>query len=648
MGARVSNIFAARPHGVALALLALIFVSLNLFSNLTLRNARLDLTENGLFTLSDGTRNIVAGLQEPVRLKFYYSRSIAANQPGLRVEAQRVRDMLEEITMASDGMVQLEIIDPEPFSEAEDQAVGQGLVARPVAEGEVVYFGLVGTNLVDNVEIIPYFATERQQYLEYDVARLLHNLARPQKPVLGIISNLPLDTGAGGIMAAMRGQSQPFLIYAELADRFAIEFIAPDSVKIPKRVDVLLLAHPRPLSDIQTYAVDQFVMRGGRVIAFLDPQSEVSLTAGPNGEPLRGYTEQSNMPLLMRQWGVRMLSDMIVADRKRAQRVAAGRDARRALTDYILWMGLGPSEMNGDDPVTGNIDRLNIGTVGALQPLEGASTDFTPLVTSSDEAGLMTRDYVLSAPTPDALQRRFAVGEAPYTIAARLAGPIVSAFDGPPESETEKGERAKPQDHKDSTQAANIIVFADSDFFDDRFWVSEQNYLGQRFGVPIADNGKFLLNAVENLMGSNDLISLRGREKAARPFTRIEDLRRVAETEYLAEQQNLVARIEAAQAELDRLEQGAQLAEADKAASAYRAELLQARKALRRVQGDLRRDIEALESRLTWANIIIMPLMISVLAVILAWRQRRRRLATQKAGGLIVDETTGGQKQGAG
>jgi ABC-type uncharacterized transport system involved in gliding motility auxiliary subunit len=631
------------PHGLALVLLAVIFVSLNVFSNLSLRAARLDLTQNNLFTLSQGTLNILARVEEPVTLKFYYSQDIAADQPKVQIFAQRVRDMLEEMATHADGRLLLEIIDPEPFSENEDQAVAQGLVARPIQDGDVIYFGLVGTNRVDSLEVIPYFADERQQYLEYDLARLIHNLSQPKKPVLGVISNLPLDTGAGGMMAAMRGQSQPFLIYAELTDRFEVEFIGLDTIKIPKRVDVLLLAHPRPPSDLQAYAIDQFVMRGGRVIAFVDPQSEVSLTAGPNGEPLRGYTQQSNLARLMQQWGVVMDDKVILADRKRAQRVSAGRDARRALTDYILWMGYGAEEMNADDPVTANIDRLNLGTVGVLRATENATTAMVTLLRSSDEAGLMTRDYVLSAPTPDALQRRFVPGEAPYTIAARLSGQVRTAFaEGPPETGNKKGERAKTRDHLAQNDNANIIVFADTDFFDDRFWVSEQNYLGQRFGVPIADNGKFLLNAVENLMGSDDLISLRGRERVARPFTRVEDLRRAAEKSYLDEEENLIARIEVAQKELDQLEKtGATLGDAQAAAKTHRAELLSARKSLRRVQGDLRRDIEVLESWVTCINIIAVPLLVGLAALGLAYRQRRRRLATQKAGGLIVE------KQGA-
>ena len=614
------------------------------------RSARLDLTENALFTLSPGTRNILAKLDEPVALKFYYSQEQAADSPSVRLLAGRVRDMLEEMVNAANGRLTLEIIDPAPFSEAEDRAVARGLVARPAGNGAAIYFGLVGTNLVDNVEVIAWFAEERQQYLEYDLARLIHNLAQAEKPVLGIVSNLPLDTGAGGVMAAMRGQSQPFLIYAELTDRFEVMFIPADTVRIPGKVDVILLAHPRPLTDIQAYAIDQFVMRGGRVIAFIDPQSEVSLTAGPNGEPLRGYTEQSNLPRLMRQWGVQMSDTLIVADRKAAQRVATGRDARRVLADYILWMAYGPAQMNGDDLITANIDRLNIGTVGALEHLPGATTAWRPLVSSSDEAMLMTRDYVLTAPTPDDLLRRFAIGEAPYTIAARLSGQVDTAFpDGPPDMENTNKQRAKPDRHVNSTAQANIVIFADSDFFDDRFWVSEQNYLGQRFGVPIADNGKFLLNAVENLMGSNDLISLRGRERIARPFTRIEALRKTAEANYLAEEEALLMRIEAAQSELDNLEQGgARLVDAEAANSRVREELLSARKALRKVQGDLRRDIDQLEARLTWLNIAVMPVLVGLGAMLLGLRQRKRRLATQQAGGLLIAATKpDNQKRGA-
>lgn len=618
-----------RQLAIWIGLLLTLFVCLNLSSSLLLRQARLDLTQNKLYTLSAGSHEILQNISEPIALSFYYSQGINADYPALRQYAQRVRDMLDELVNASNGQLSLTIIDPEPFSEEEDMAVKRGLVGRPLASGELVYFGLIGTNMVDDMQVIPIFPQERAQYLEYDLVRLIDNLNKPRRPVLGVLSNLPLDTGAGGLLLAMRGQSQPFLIYSELVDRFEVEFLNPKMTSIPSRVDVLLIAHPRPMADAQLYAVDQFVMRGGRVIAFIDPHSEVSLTAGPNGEPLPGYSEQSNMDRLMRQWGVQMDDHWVLADRKFAQRVATGRDARRRLVDYVLWMGYGPDAFTTTDVVLSNIDLINIGSPGILTPLEEARTVFTPLVQSSAEAMKVARMRVAEGPDPDRLVREFVEDGVNHVIAARLSGSVDTAFPNGAPDEAYDGPA-----HLQSVSDANIIIFADSDFFDDRFWTTEQNYLGQRFAVPMADNAKFLLNAVENMMGSDALISLRGRERVSPNFTRVSQLRRRAEEQFLAEEQALQDRVAAAQSELNRLEQTAALGDsAQSVMQRYRLELQEARKALRRVEGDLRRDIERLGTIMRWMNIALMPVIVLLLSFGLMLVRRRNRARTQQAGG---------------
>ena len=625
----------------ALVLLGVLFFSLNLFSNTVFRSAQIDLTENSRFTLSDGSRRILAGLEEPITLRFFYSEGLTADYPRIRTFAGRVRDLLEELRDEADGNIVLEVIDPEPFSRDEDRVMGLGLKGAPTTEGEVIYFGLAGSNLVDGLEVVPFFTEEREEYLEYDLVRLISALSAPDKPRLGVVTNLPLDTGAGGLMAAMRGQSQSFMIYEELRGRFEIEFLEQDFVSVPSSVDVLMIAHPKPLNDRTLYAVDQFVMRGGRVLAFIDPHSEVSLTAGPDGRPVQGYTETSDLGPLMAAWGVSMDPDMVIGDRGRAQRVRAGLDVRRQLADYIIWLAVKSEDMNQDDVVTADIDQLNLGTVGALEPVAGATTTFLPLVRSSADSSLLELDYVKTGPTPDALLRGFEPTDGSYVISARLSGTVRSAFpDGPPpapeDQEVAPGEEQDPEAHLRETEgAANIILFADSEIFDDRFWVQTQNYQGQRVAAPIADNAKFVLSAVENLMGSNDLISLRAREKAHRPFVAVETLRRDAEARFLAEQEALQAKISDTEARLADLQAqagqlsagGRALMSAEQAAeiTRFRTVLAESRAALREVQRRLRSDIDRLGNWVRFINVLAMPLFLSVIAIgVLVVRQRKR------------------------
>ncbi|MGV8997750.1 MAG: GldG family protein [Parvibaculaceae bacterium] len=618
-----------------LVLLAVFFLSLNLFSNIVFRSAQIDLTDNQLFTLSKGTENVLAKIDEPITLKFFFSESLANEYPQIRTYSGRVRDLLQEIRDRSHGKVQLEVIDPAPYSGDEDLAMSLGLKGARTTEGDIIYFGLVGTNLADGIEQIPFFADERQQYLEYDVTRLIQNLSRPKKPVLGIVTNLPMDTGAGGLMEAMRGQSKPYMIYEELRDRFEINFLEQNFVRVPSDVDVLLIAHPRPLNEATLYAIDQFVMRGGRVLASVDPHSEVSLTAGSDGTPVQGFTEASNLEPLLKSWGVAFDPNHIIGDRKQAMQVATGLDARRQTSDYVLWLTVPRDDMDHNDIVTANIDHLNLATVGEFSAIKDATTTFTPLFWSSDDSEVYELPFVKSGPTPDALLEDFKPSGARHIFAARVSGPLKSAFAAAPaiQADTDASKRSDSLEKPEAYQAqskkdANIIVIADSDLFDDRFWVQTQDYDGQRVAKPIADNAQFILSAIDNLMGSDDLISLRARERADHPFVVVDNLRKEADRHFLAEQQRLTAKIAETEQRLTALQTSTgeePSANAQAEAATFRADLLKSRKALRDVQRNLRLDIDTLASRVRFANVALMPILLGFVAVGVALLRHRRR-----------------------
>ncbi len=627
----------------SIALGAVVFLGANTAANVWFRSARLDLTENGLYTLSDGTRNILKNLSEPITLRFYFSQDVAANFPTVRAYAERVRDLLAEYKSLAGGTLIVEEIDPAPSSEAEDHAVALGLQGAPTQGGEAIYMGLSGTNMADGQETVPFFQMEREAYLEYDLTSLISRLAEAKKPTLGLVTNLPLDTGPGGLLASMQGTSQPFVIYSQLMQIFQLQPLEQDFAVVPSEIDTLMIAHPKALSQQTLYAIDQFVMRGGRVIAFVDPISEISqLQSQESGQPVQGATFKSDLWLL-KSWGVAYNPDEVVLDRTRAQKVQYGGNAARPIVAYPVWLGLTGdndpkvSDFDKADLVTGSLGKVNLASVGHFTQADGATTAFTPLIRSSDDAMLYSAEMLNVQSDPDELIRQFLPTGERYTIAARLSGPLKSAFpEAPPPVETE-GQIPPPLPaYIGETKDANIIVVADSDIFDDRFWVQPQQQGDQTMAVPIADNLAFVAGAAENMLGSNDLISLRTRATSDRPFTVVEDMRKAADTRFLREEQDLNARIAETQEKLAALSKPAangdataltaeQQAEIEK----FRAELTETRARLREVQRGLRSGIESLGARLALFNIAAVPLLLIAVAIVIAVSRRNRMARAQ-------------------
>lgn len=626
--------------GLALALIAALFLVVNLIAQVGGGGMRLDLTERQLYTLAPGTRAILGKLDEPVTFRLFYSATLSNQFPAIKTFAGRVTELLDAFHRASGGKVRVEIIDPISYTTTEDEAVAAGIQGNDTPSGESFYFGLVGTGPIGGREVIPVITPDRESFLEYDFARMIVSLTAEAKPVLGVISSLPLDTGFGGPMAALRGQSFPFAVYSQLAELYDVRQMAPDFVEIGSHIDLLLIAHPQRLSAQQHYAIDQYVLGGGKAVVILDPNAEVAMQGARQGAPPPQTV--STLDPLAAAWGFKIDPEKVVGDGDLATKVTVA--GNRRPMDYLVWIRAGKAQMNAADIVSGDLSQVMFATPGAIEKLDGATTTIEPLITTTANAGTFSPITVRMTGNPDDLAKQFKPEGHPFTLAARVSGQARTAFpDGPPQvGETEQPNPTKPGEApafgaRERAQVkegpVNLIVIADADVLDDRLWVEANGQGAQRQLVPVADNGNLIVNAVENLAGSSDLIGIRGRGPASRPFTVIADLKKAAEQKFLARSQELQAKLQATEAKIQELRAGGGRqagaivsAETEKALADARAEVAATRRQIRDVQRSLDLDIDRLEANLRFVNIGFVPLLVAAFALALSLvRQRRRR-----------------------
>ncbi len=611
---------ASRRRLIRLAFLGLAvgFIAFCVLINESVRHVRLDLTEGRLYTLSEGTRRIATTLDEPVELRFYHSRALDEASPRLGVYATRVRELLQEIAAASDGRVRLAVIDPAPFSEDEDHAAAYGLTPLPLgAGGAQAYFGLAATNSTDGRETIPFFQPERAAFLEYDLARLLQQLAAPRKTIVGLLTPLPAGTGFDPATGQIR---EPWAVFDELRAGFEVRQLEASLSAVPEDVRVLVVAHPQRLPEPALFAIDQYVLRGGRLLLFVDPSAE---QAPPDAADASGpvpAARASDLAPLLRTWGVRYDARRVLVDDALALSVAGG--AHGAPARHPAFLGLDAAQLSQDDVTTSNLQRINVATAGVLTPLSGAGTSFRPLMWSSDLAAPMDAARLAGLREPSALYEGFKPTGEHHAIAARITGRPRSAFDKAPAT----GGPAL----KAAANDVHIIVVADTDLLADLLWVRTESLFGQRFTTPWASNGDFVLNAVDNLAGSADLIALRGRHVAQRPFTRVEELQRLADERLRHKAGELEAALAAAEQRLAALEQqrdaaGTSLPQAQQQElQRFQQERLRIRRELRGVRRDLDEDIESLGRTLKLVNILVAPLALVALVAFTARRLFRR------------------------
>lgn len=620
---------------VGVAAMLLILLAVNVITAAV--KQRVDLTQEHAFTLSDGTKKILQKLDTPVKLRFYCSQSETASPETvfLKNYASRVEDLLGEFKQAGKGKIVLEKLDPQPDSDAESSAQLDGLEGQMLQSGDRYFLGL-SVSMLDAKAALPFLAPNRERLLEYDIARAISRVVRPEKPVVGIMSPLPVFGMPSNPMMMQMGQrgSEPWALVNELKADFEIKRVDMAAERIDDEIKVLLVLHPKDITDKVQYAIDQFVMRGGKLVAFLDAVSLVD--SKPQGNmPFNIPGAGSNLEKLLTAWGLKYDTSKVVADLNFKMQLLGQRNQPQEAPAFLAVSAEG---INQDDVATSEIDNIWLPLAGAFSgtPVEGLKQ--TVLLHSTKDSQLV--DGFMANMSGENILKEFKASGTAYPLAIRLTGKFKTAFpSGKPEEkkdDAEKKDEAKAEKKEADTSLKEtktdnvVILIGDSDMLYDRFAIREMNSPFGPIVMPANANLNFAQNLVEQLAGDSNLIGVRSRATVSRPFTLVKKMQADAQERYQAEIKKLEDSLADAQRRLNEMQQTKEKGqrfilspEQQSAIEKFRKEEATTKAELKQVRKELRHDIDALENRIKWFNIAAMPLLVSLSGIVIALYKRK-------------------------
>ena len=615
-----------------IVLLAIIsFFSFNVLNKNFFKNLRFDLTESNIYTLSDGTKSILQSINEPLNFKLFYTKQIGDINPVYQNYYDRVKEILGQYVLLSNNKIKLKIFNPKPFSNEEDKAVEYGLQGVEIIAGVYGYFGLIATNSTDDEEKIIFFQPDRTPFLEYDLSKIVTNLANPNRRIVGLYTDLPMF-GTFNPLAKTQdaAAAPPWAVYNQMKEFFEVKRIHEKTSSIPEGLELLMLVHPKKIPERLLYMIDQFVLKGGKLLVFIDPNSETE-SFSPNTNQVKEGDNNSDLKELLDKWGVELVENKVVGDLLSARRVQIGASDQPSVTDYIAWLDIKKDHMDDTHQATSKVQRLTFATSGFLKNNEkNNNISFRRLVWSTTQSMQIDVADVRFTPNPTNLLRNFVPSNEELTLAAEIKGNFSSNFpDGPPDTNI-KNDFDKNKHINESIKPTTLVILADTDMLYDEYWLKYQQS-GEV--VPIANNADFTVNLLEYLNGTEDLIGLRGKGVSSLPFVKVEKIQKEAEQKFRSKEQELLEKLNNYQSKLENIQKGSvedggktlltekETLEIDK----FREEMIFVRSELRKVQNALRKDIEKLDSTLKFFNIFFVPILLIIISLVLGFIGRRKR-----------------------